>query len=165
MPIETEATSLPSNGKPVTSYGDNGTSNFALFPLSTSNYPDEKNARVTAIDGRGPHPQRQDRSHCHQVQFHRGFLHVIDLGTDTVNVYRFDETTGEVSLMGERLKTDAGAGPRHIIFHPSKPLAFVCNELNSTVNVYRTKDSSAQLEHVQTIKTRRDEDERGSYAN
>jgi 6-phosphogluconolactonase len=83
------------------------------------------------------------------------------LGTDTLSVYRFNEKNGEVNLVGERIKTEAGAGPRHIIFHPNKPLAFVCNELNSTTSVYRVNASLGQLEHLQTIKTRRQEDEKG----
>jgi 6-phosphogluconolactonase (cycloisomerase 2 family) len=86
---------------------------------------------------------------------------VVDLGTDTLSVYRFNGTNGEVNLVGDRIKTEPGAGPRHIIFHPNKPLAFVCNELNSTTNVYRTNASLGQLEHLQTIKTRRQEDENG----
>jgi 6-phosphogluconolactonase len=81
------------------------------------------------------------------------------LGNDTLSVYQFNDTNGQVSLVGNRIKTVAGAGPRHIIFHPTKPLAFVCNELNSTTNVYRVDTSSGQLEYLQTIKTRRQEDE------
>lgn len=81
------------------------------------------------------------------------------MGTDTLNVYRFNDTNGEINLVGDRIKTEAGAGPRHIIFHPNKPLAFVCNELNSTANVYRVNESNGQLEHLQTIKTRRQQDE------
>ncbi len=83
------------------------------------------------------------------------------MGTDTLSVYQFNDTNGQVSLVGNRIKTEAGAGPRHIIFHPNKSLAFVCNELNSTTNVYRVNSSSGQLEHLQTIKTRREEDEKG----
>lgn len=83
------------------------------------------------------------------------------MGSDTLSVYRFNATNGEVSLVGNRIKTEPGAGPRHIIFHPDKPLAFVCNELNSTTNVYRVNSSSGELEYLQTIKTRRQEDENG----
>ncbi len=83
------------------------------------------------------------------------------MGTDTLSIYRFNDTNGEVNLVGNRIKTEAGAGPRHMIFHPTKPLVFVCNELNSTANVYRANASYDQLEHLQTIKTRRQEDENG----
>ena len=79
-----------------------------------------------------------------------------------MSVYHFNDTNGEVKLVGNRIKTEAGAGPRNIIFHPSQSLVFLCNELNSTINVYRVNNkSNNQLEHLQTIKTRRQEDEKG----
>lgn len=145
----------------IFSYGHEGTSNVVLFPLNDSNYPDESGAKVFSIDGKGPNVSRQDHSHCHQVLFYEGFFYVVDLGTDTLNVYRFDDKTGQLTLVGERIRTEAGAGPRHILFHPNKSLAFVCNELNSTANVYRVDPSIGQLELIQTIKTRREQDENG----
>ncbi len=132
-----------------------------FFPLNNSGVPEEKGAQINAIEGAGPHPDRQDHSHCHQVLFYKDYLYVVDLGTDTLSIYRFNDTNGEVNLIGNRIKTEAGAGPRHMIFHPTKPLVFVCNELNSTANVYRANASYDQLEHLQTIKTRRQEDENG----
>jgi 6-phosphogluconolactonase len=143
------------------SYGYKGKSNFVFFPLNDSRLPEEKGAQINTIDGRGPHPDRQDHSYCHHALFHKGYVYVADLGTDTISVYRFNDTNGEASLVGDRIKTEAGAGPRHIIFHPNKPLAFVCNELNSTTNVYQTDASLGQLKLLQTIKTRRQEDENG----
>ncbi|CAF3774622.1 unnamed protein product [Rotaria sordida] len=155
---------IDSTGKwfAVANYGHQGTSNVVLFPLNNLNLPEEKNAQINTIDGRGPNPDRQDHSHCHQVLFYQNYLYVVDLGTDTLNIYRFNNVNGEVSLIGNRIKTEAGAGPRHMIFHPNKLLAFLCNELNSTTNVYRINASCEQLEYLQTIKTRRQEDENDS---
>jgi 6-phosphogluconolactonase len=85
---------------------------------------------------------------------------VIDLGTDTINVYHYNETTGVVQLNRDRIKTQPGAGPRHLLFHPDKPLAFVSNELDSTTNVYRIDAAIGTFEHQQTINTRRPEDEK-----
>jgi 6-phosphogluconolactonase len=140
------------------SYGGDGSSNFVLLPLNNSNLPEEKGAQMTSIDGHGPNPDRQDHSHCHQVQFHQGYLYVVDLGTDTINIYRYDQTNGEVHLNHDRVKTRPGAGPRHLLFHPTKPIAFVCNELDSTTDVYRADTAAGKLEHQQTITTRREED-------
>jgi len=146
----------------VANYGDHGSSNFVLLPLNKSNYPEEKGAEITSIDGRGPNHNRQDHSHCHQVQFYQDYLYVIDLGTDTINIYHYNDTNGEVHLNRDRIKTRSGAGPRHIRFHPDKPLAFVCNELDSTINVYRIDATIGKLEYQQTITTRREEDEKNS---
>ena len=130
----------------IFSYGAEGTSNFVVFPLNESNFPEEKGAQINQLmDDMVQILDRQDHSHCHHVVFYQGYLYVVDLGTDTINVYHFNDTNGEVSLIGDRIKTEPGAGPRHIIFHPNKPLAFVCNELDSTINVYRINASIGQL--------------------
>lgn len=146
------------------SYGVPDSATFALQPLNSSKYPEEKGAQVVSIDGHGPNTKRQDHSHCHEVQFHNDFLYGVDLGTDTINVYRYDQTSGELQLNGDRIKTEAGAGPRHLLFHPNKPLAFVCNELNSTTNVYQVDAAKGKFEHLQTISTRRSEDEKCSLS-
>lgn len=144
------------------SYGETGSASFALLPINSSHYPDEKGAQVVTIDGHGPNTKRQDHSHCHQVQFHHNYLYGIDLGTDTISVYRYDQTTGELHLNGDRIRTEPGAGPRHLLFHPNQPLAFVCNELNSTTNVYRIDAAKGSFTHQQTIGTRRPDDEKRS---
>ncbi|CAF1324181.1 unnamed protein product [Adineta steineri] len=146
----------------VANYGDKGASNFTFFPLNDCKQPEEKGAQTNTVEGSGPHPTRQQHSYCHHALFHQGYLYVVDLGTDTISVYHFNDTNGEVNLINNQIKTEAGAGPRHIIFHPTKPLAFVCNELNSTTNVYRVNSSSGELEYIQTIKTRRQDDENDS---
>jgi 6-phosphogluconolactonase len=142
------------------SYGGTSSSNFVLLPINKSNFPEEKGAQITSIDGSGPNKDRQDHSHCHQVVFHQDYLYVNDLGTDTINVYHYDKTNGEVRLNGDRIKTQPGAGPRHLLFHPDEPLVFVCNELDSTTNVYRIDATKGKLELQQTITTRRKEDEK-----
>ena len=126
-----------------------GPSNFALLPMNHhSNYPEEKDAQVTTttVDGRG--------SHCHQVQFYRGFLYVVDLGADTISCYHYDDSNGQVRLNRDRIQAKPGAGPRHLLFHPDQSLAFVANELDSTVSVYRTDVTIGKLEHLQTLSTR-----------
>jgi len=145
------------------SYGGDGPSNFVLLPINKSNIPEEEGAQVTSIDGHGPNKDRQDHSHCHQVQFYQGYLYVIDLGTDTINVYRYNDTNGEIHLNGDRIETRPGAGPRHLLFHPDKPLAFVANELDSTTNVYRTDATIGKFELQQTITTRRSDAEKSLY--
>jgi 6-phosphogluconolactonase len=47
----------------------------------------------------------------------------------------------------------AGAGPRHIAFHPTLPLAFVANELDSTVATLRFDADRGALTLVDTRST------------
>lgn len=69
---------------------------------------------------------------------------VCDLGSDVIHKY---------SLLNEiaTYYTPKGTGPRHIAFHPSKPILYVFGELSSTITVLR--DEGFSLEHVQTIST------------
>ena len=44
-----------------------------------------------------------------------------------------------------------GAGPRHIVFHPTAPLAFVAQELDSAVGVYRYDAQEGALTPLQVL--------------
>ena len=47
----------------------------------------------------------------------------------------------------------AGAGPRHLAFHPTLPLVFVANELDSTVTTLRFDRESGTLSAFETRST------------
>jgi 6-phosphogluconolactonase len=88
----------------------------------------------------GPHRTEQPSSHPHHVPFDPTgrFVLVPDKGLDQVFVFRLDGALGKlVANDPPGVKTRAGAGPRHIAFHPSLPVAYVINELDSTVTTYR----------------------------
>jgi 6-phosphogluconolactonase len=84
--------------------------------------------------GRGPNPDRQERSHPHCVLTSpdNRFALVADLGLDAIFSYAFDEATGHLGA-ATRITLPPGSGPRHLVFHPNGRLVFVSCELNSTV--------------------------------
>src|SRR5688572_20595508 len=71
----------------------------------------------------GPH-KRQDGAHPHACPFDRTGRYVVvpDLGLDAVFVIRLDSATGKL-MAGDALSVSAraGAGPRHVHFHPTRP--------------------------------------------
>jgi 6-phosphogluconolactonase len=95
---------------------------------------------VVQHTGSGPNAERQEapHAHCAVADPSNRFVLAADLGVDRVFVYRLD-------LAGKSFRhvdgADAvmrpGAGPRHIAFHPTLPLVFVANELDSTVATLR----------------------------
>src|SRR5437667_4828779 len=97
-------------------------------------------ASVVHHTGKGPNPERQEAPHAHCIlpDPSNRFALAADLGADRVFVYQLD-------LEGRSLRHieegDAGlrpgAGPRHLAFHPTLPLVFVANELDSTVATLR----------------------------
>lgn len=77
---------------------------------------------------------------------------VTDLGMNVLNLYMFQEKTGNLSSC-KQIKVSAGSGPRHLTFHPYFRRLYVVNELNSTVLVYAYDEEKMDLEWLQTIET------------
>ena len=110
-----------------------GPASVAVFSLK----PDGAIDRLTATavhQGHGPDRKRQKEPHCHSVMISpdNRLLVAADLGTDSLCLYRFDAARGAITLASE-LKLPPGTGPRHSVFHPSRPLLYVTGELSSTL--------------------------------
>lgn len=100
--------------------------------------------------------RRQESSHVHSslVSPDNKFLYIADLGTDKVMIYSINSETGKLTPAGNSpVEVEKGSGPRHFIFHPTKPYFYLVNELNSTVTVYKRNDNSGALIKSQTIST------------
>jgi 6-phosphogluconolactonase len=104
--------------------------------------------------GRSVHPQRQAEPHAHSTTLtpDNRFVIVADLGIDQLVIYKFDATTGKLSVHGQ-LHTRPGAGPRHMAFHPNGQVIYVANELDSTVTVYNYDATNGSLRELQTLDT------------
>jgi 6-phosphogluconolactonase len=104
--------------------------------------------------GSGPNHERQEGPHAHAVVMSpdNRFAVVADLGLDELLVYPFDASHG---TLGEArvIKTEAGAGPRHLIFSANGKLVYVINELSSTVTAYSYEARDGAMNPVQTIST------------
>ncbi|MFT8956910.1 MAG: lactonase family protein [Gluconobacter oxydans] len=99
---------------------------------------------------RGPHRIEQHCSHPHGVTFDPAerFMYVPDKGLDRIFVFRFHE--GHLRCVSS-VPTREGAGPRHIAFHPTKPCAYVINELDCTVTFYGHDRETGELTPRQTV--------------
>ncbi|HCM62556.1 MAG TPA: 6-phosphogluconolactonase [Morganella sp. (in: Bacteria)] len=64
-------------------------------------------------------------------------LFVPCLGEDHIRTYTIEDDGRLTERRADMLTVAAGAGPRHMAFHPEKHVAYCLNELNATVNVYR----------------------------
>ena len=99
---------------------------------------------------------RQESSHAHSIVLDRAnrFAYSCDLGADKVMIFRFDTQNGKL-LPGESpwVQVKAGAGPRHLAFHPTGNYMFVLNELHSTVTAFARNPEKGSLQELQTITT------------
>ncbi|MFI6085199.1 lactonase family protein [Streptomyces sp. NPDC051217] len=111
-----------------------GSGNVAVHPVEASGALGERTDLVTHSEP-APGPG-QNGPHAHQIVTTPDGGHVlaVDLGTDSVYTYRLDETAGTLTQVSYAT-LPAGAGPRHLVFHPSGQYAYLANELNNTIAV------------------------------
>ena len=104
--------------------------------------------------GSGPEIARQEGPHAHCIvpDPSNRFVLVADLGLDKVLVYGFDERAGTLTTAPvNEGKLAAGAGPRHLVFHPRGRTVYVTNELTSTITAFAYDAASGSLVELQTL--------------
>jgi 6-phosphogluconolactonase len=105
--------------------------------------------------GSGPNKDRQEKAHVHSVVFSADerFLFAADLGTDQETIYQFNPAKSRpiTAAQDSAVHTAPGSGPRHFIFHPQKPYAYLIEELSGTIDAYYYQNG--KLTHVQHIST------------
>jgi 6-phosphogluconolactonase len=111
---------------------------------------------VVQHTGKGPNAERQEAPHAHCIlpDPSNRFALAADLGVDRVFVYRLDLDGKSLRhVEGGDAVMRPGAGPRHIAFHPTLPLVFVANELDSTVATLRFDAERGALSPLDTRST------------
>ena len=85
--------------------------------------------------GSGPNHYRQEGPHAHWVGFSpdRRWLHSVDLGADAIFAYHFDPRARTLAQPVVAWRAPAGAGPRHLARHPTRPTAYVVCEMSNTL--------------------------------
>ncbi|WP_227396533.1 lactonase family protein [Jeotgalibacillus aurantiacus] len=105
---------------------------------------------VVKHEGEGPNKDRQDAAHTHYSGFSPDgrYIVAVDLGTDEIISYRYQEgALQEASVF----KTEAGAGPRHLVFHPEQPLAYCMTELTNEVLTLAYDKETGNFRQLQAI--------------
>lgn len=130
--------------------------NISVFPI-------QKDGQIGAsIDlqqnsGTGPNKDRQEAAHAHSINpdAKNRFACVCDLGVDKIFIYKFDAKTGKLTPnpAQEFFQTKPGAGPRHFAFHPNNKIAFVINELDSSITSFDFDAKRGTLKEIQTVPT------------
>ena len=102
--------------------------------------------------GSGPKKQ-QDAAHAHCIipDPNNKFALAVDLGVDQVFAYALEAEQTELTRTPKTAyRTEKGAGPRHLTFHPNKKYAYLINELNSTLVAltYNPEDGTFTENHT-----------------
>ena len=129
--------------------------NVALLPLKE----DGTLSPATDVEQHtrsGPSPAGREAAHAHCIiaDPSNRFVLAADLGLDRVFLYRLDvESNSLRHVDGGDAVMHTGAGPRHLAFHPTLPLVFVANELDSTITTLRFDAERGQLSPLETRST------------
>jgi 6-phosphogluconolactonase len=130
-----------------------GTGSVCAFPLKEDGTIGMRTAHIRHT-GSGPNRQRQEGPHPHYVTPDptNTFLMVPDLGADQIVIYKTDLAAGRIEPHGAG-RTPAGAGPRHMKFHPNGKFAYVLNELDLSVTAFTYDEKAGTLTEIQTVST------------
>lgn len=125
---------------------------LAAFPVKEDGSLESFTQMITHT-GNSIDTPRQSKAHVHSVVFSPEYrtLFTCDLGMDKIMAYNFDKRANVPLTAATPPWVDVkpGSGPRHLIFHPSLPYAYVIEEISGTVEVYNY--SNGQLSLLQRI--------------
>lgn len=101
-----------------------------------------------------PQRQKEPHAHCIVVSPDNKYAFAADLGTDQVLCYKLDTDSAKLTPHKPPFaKSPAGAGPRHLTFHPNGKRVYVINELLNSISVFDYDADAGTLTEKQTIAT------------
>ena len=158
LPIEGDYPCHVDIKEPLLAVANYGSGNVSVYQLDEQGKPLKSIAELY-VEGNGPNIDRQTSPHAHQVTFleHSAQLAVVDLGTDSVHFYDYDNDGETVKFpLSQSVAMPAGSGPRHLVFNRDESVAYVVCELSETLVVLRKHDEQWNL--VQQVKLLADEE-------
>ena len=100
--------------------------------------------------GNSANKSRQNAPHAHSsvLSPDNKYLFISDLGTDRINIYRYNPKNETKPLTAGKpafISVVPGSGPRHFDFHPNGKFAYSIQELTGNIGVYKYKKGKLQL--------------------
>lgn len=132
---------------------------IAAFPIQSEGSLG-KASSVIKHELENPRGGRQEAAHTHMIQpaIDDESVFVVDLGMDEVVHYQLND--GQLEKV-TATNLAAGAGGRHLDFHPTEKWVYVLNELNNTVEFFDYKNAQTPFNRRQTISTLSDDAKAG----
>jgi 6-phosphogluconolactonase len=135
----------------VANYAGGTVAGFSIRPDGSLNPPGDviNFHQGTKFGKNGPVAARQDGPHPHSATLSPDgrFLVVNDLGRDDIAIFpvnQLDGRLGPANVVSNRM---AGAGPRHIVFHPNGHWVYGIDELSSHIDQYLWSETQGSGEN------------------
>lgn len=101
-----------------------------------------------------PARQKEPHAHCIVVSPDNRFVFAADLGIDKIMAYRLNPNRAEIEANQPPFAaTAAGAGPRHLTFHPNGDRLYVINEIFNTITDFAYDSKTGKLTKGQSVST------------
>jgi 6-phosphogluconolactonase len=129
--------------------------NISVFRLAQDGSL-EKRTELLQHLGSSVSRQRQTAPHAHSINLdlNNRFAAAADLGVDKVFLYPLNTDSGRLNLAtANSVSLPLGSGPRHFAFHPNGTLAFVNNEMLSSLTSLRYDPKWGRLSLLDTEST------------
>ena len=95
-----------------------------------------------------------DKAHAIVADPSNRFVFVPHTGPNAIFQFAFDAKNGQLSAnKPAKIMTPKNTGPRHLAFHPFKPIAYVDNEQGSGITSYAFDEKTGTLNPLQTLST------------
>lgn len=120
------------------SYND---ASFSVSPISADGLPQEPAQVVKGLEG----------CHSANIDLSNQTLFVPALKQDRICLYQLTAEGNVEPRQQSEVTTVAGAGPRHMAFHPNRQFAYCVNELDSTVDVWQLNNAGGEVARVQSV--------------
>lgn len=131
-----------------------------LYPINEEGLITESSS-YRKHEGGSDHP-RQEAPHAHQIMQHpeKDWVFAVDLGANKIYEYNLDTLSMTLDVVAAHAIIPEESGPRHMAFHPEKPLAYLLNELMGTIEVFPLTESERFERSIQVISTMGEGDNR-----
>ncbi|MBT8041916.1 MAG: lactonase family protein [Pontiella sp.] len=135
----------------VSYYGSGGVASFQIREDGSLSEARSEHQHA----GSGAHPKRQQGPRAHSIYPNPENTHAYspDLGIDKVMIYRLDPGAGTLTDPSFAEVPGGSMGPRHMKWSAEGAYAYVLNELDLSVSVFKPGASPGALEFLTTVST------------
>ncbi|MCX8957254.1 6-phosphogluconolactonase [Erwinia psidii] len=113
----------------------------SVSPVNADGLPGEPLQVISGLEG----------CHSANIDVDNNILFVPALKQDRICLFDLQENGTLQPRPQSQVTTAAGAGPRHMVFHPGKAFAYCVNELDSSVDVWQLNNGNGEVVRVQSL--------------